>query len=286
MGRQQHVRNRIIPARAGFTSQWEYYDVNATDHPRSRGVYRTGRRRNHCREGSSPLARGLRKALSRSYTGRRIIPARAGFTGAPGTRAPGDTDHPRSRGVYAAWDGGVLALGGSSPLARGLRSFMMSSSSKRGIIPARAGFTTDICARKSSKKDHPRSRGVYHVQQHLWRSPVGSSPLARGLRIRIRIKEPVIRIIPARAGFTSSDTICWGSGKDHPRSRGVYRPGYEDGPSGLGSSPLARGLHRREGSAHGAGGIIPARAGFTRRTHPILPSGPDHPRSRGVYFGW
>ena len=49
------------------------------------------------------------------------------------------------------------------------------------------------------------------------------------------------------------------------------------------SSPLARGLpahrHRRIGLA----GIIPARAGFTRRTAPRGGNPQDHPRSRGVY---
>ena len=51
----------------------------------------------------------------------------------------------------------------------------------------------------------------------------------------------------------------------------------------LGSSPLARGLL---GVARGSGvgvGIIPARAGFTRRPRGRGGRHPDHPRSRGVY---
>ena len=51
----------IIPARAGFT--WPERAVSTTrwDHPRSRGVYATGRRSRHRARGSSPLARGLRR---------------------------------------------------------------------------------------------------------------------------------------------------------------------------------------------------------------------------------
>ena len=71
-------------------------------------------------DGSSPLARGLRRYREQGPAIGRIIPARAGFTlcAAPGPH--GARDHPRSRGVY------YLALrtgdwrDGSSPLARGL----------------------------------------------------------------------------------------------------------------------------------------------------------------------
>ena len=50
-----------------------------------------------------------------------------------------------------------------------------------------------------------------------------------------------------------------------------------------GSSPLARGLPALGPLQRRFGRIIPARAGFTWREHPISPSPADHPRSRGVY---
>ena len=50
-----------------------------------------------------------------------------------------------------------------------------------------------------------------------------------------------------------------------------------------GSSPLARGLHFPPLVCHQDGGIIPARAGFTRRQRRPRRRRPDHPRSRGVY---
>ena len=70
---------------------------------------------------------------------------------------------------------------------------------------------------------------------------------------------------------------------DHPRSRGVYPMTSGTCASARGSSPLARGLLTKVKGHQGHGGIIPARAGFTR---PPLNSGRadrDHPRSRGVY---
>ena len=51
--------------------------------------------------------------------------------------------------------------------------------------------------------------------------------------------------------------------KDHPRSRGVYAGADLLDADPAGSSPLARGLPRREASEAAVRRIIPARAGFT-----------------------
>ena len=50
-------------------------------------------------------------------------------------------DHPRSRGVYDQYGEAVPGPVGSSPLARGLPLSRPSRTWRRGIIPARAGFT-------------------------------------------------------------------------------------------------------------------------------------------------
>ena len=52
----------------------------------------------------------------------------------------------------------------------------------RRIIPARAGFTNPKAFEKGIGRDHPRSRGVYHLTRNTHKVP--------------------LRIIPARAGFT------------------------------------------------------------------------------------
>ena len=70
---------------------------------------------------------------------------------------------------------------------------------------------------------------------------------------------------------------------DHPRSRGVYTGYVVAQGSGTGSSPLARGLLSCEPGLRCLGGIIPARAGFTRRELTAGRPEWDHPRSRGVY---
>ena len=55
----------------------------------------------------------------------------------------------------------VFSAGGSSPLARGLRTLVGPGSVFDGIIPARAGFTAYGDRHTVNGKDHPRSRGVY-----------------------------------------------------------------------------------------------------------------------------
>ena len=213
---------RIIPARAGFTykpSQLRYIDA---DHPRSRGVYDEAIPDSYDGCGSSPLARGLRVWKIGPKNSEGIIPARAGFTIACRVRHPARPDHPRSRGVYN-WDPApVVCENGSSPLARGLPRMAPRCFETSGIIPARAGFTTQEHARQPSAWDHPRSRGVYLEEVE----GVGDDA----------------RIIPARAGFTAGVRSRAAEAWDHPRSRGVYGTPSSGSSVGPGSSPLARGL--------------------------------------------
>ena len=233
------------------------------DHPRSRGVYPRSGPDPCALPGSSPLARGLLAGGGDDHPPMWIIPARAGFTGG-GLRTCGtDRDHPRSRGVYLA------------PRLRmhyGLR-----------IIPARAGFTYDDALTALDAQDHPRSRGVYRMRPHTapWRG--GSSPLARGLPECVRVSSRDGGIIPARAGFTPGARGGRRADRDHPRSRGVYVTPTMPSSTQTGSSPLARGLLRLAPLRPVIGGIIPARAGFTRAASRWATSSWDHPRSRGVY---
>ena len=131
-------------------------------------------------------------------------------------------DHPRSRGVYPDGTLNVLQLPGSSPLARGLPAKNAQAAFNVGIIPARAGFTPVRDRLDRGLEDHPRSRGVYGLDPNSPLTGFGSSPLARGLQNTDVTGKVPYRIIPARAGFTSSVLECFPEIQDHPRSRGVY----------------------------------------------------------------
>ena len=233
---------RIIPARAGFTSDASERRAAGWDHPRSRGVYNLAWDEMMDGWGSSPLARGLLVRRRAAAPIRRIIPARAGFTGRGSPSYLDSGDHPRSRGVYGGHTYTVQQTEGSSPLARGLPRRPWTSRTGRRIIPARAGFTHCPGRASSPRPDHPRSRGVYSAIRHQWIGFAGSSPLARGLHSTVPGIVIRDRIIPARAGFTTTPHESFRGMADHPRSRGVYKPTCNDITILIGSSPLARGL--------------------------------------------
>ena len=158
---------------------------------------------------------------------------------------------------------GGASIMGSSPLARGLPSVHVSFHKRRGIIPARAGFTVVGASVMDSLTDHPRSRGVYDTCVIDRPTGAGSSPLARGLLDPALDTFTALGIIPARAGFTKA----WAQATQKV----------------TGSSPLARGLRRCSDRGRRGRGIIPARAGFTHYFVSPVCCNWDHPRSRGVY---
>ena len=258
-------------------------DAAGRDHPRSRGVYPAPRWAGPRCSGSSPLARGLRCGGQFHRLALGIIPARAGFTPARPAQQRRGVDHPRSRGVYGSGPQSPVLRPGSSPLARGLPNKPVKALGCSRIIPARAGFTLSGGAARRFLRDHPRSRGVYTQPTLKVRQNRGSSPLARGLQLVAARELALVRIIPARAGFTDVLRARPAGEEDHPRSRGVYSAPDNAARSAEGSSPLARGLPYAPQGRRVGMRIIPARAGFTGQETRVTEYYEDHPRSRGVY---
>ena len=153
-----------------------------------------------------------------------------------------------------------------------------------GSSPLARGLLRDQPLGTRVALDHPRSRGVYTLPLSSAPAPVGSSPLARGLRHLLPSHPCPSGIIPARAGFTAALRHRAPDGQDHPRSRRVYITAPLSLPQVVGSSPLARGLLSNKRAGRGIERIIPARAGFTDNPAGASTRAPDHPRSRGVYW--
>ena len=236
--------------------------------------------------GSSPLARGTRKAGRRCPTPAAV--------------------HPRSRGEHCFVGVGKLIAAGSSPLARGTLGTPSASSRPGRFIPARAGNTWVMPMWPSSATVHPRSRGEHPLPSTSSPCSTGSSPLARGTpagRVARLGRGPVhprsrgehlfatsrkdseIGFIPARAGNTapSSGSRCRRS--VHPRSRGEHRRVASRAWDAAGSSPLARGTPKMIVGSTLRDRFIPARAGNTVIGSPGATARPVHPRSRGEHDG-
>ena len=137
--------------------------------------------------------------------------------------------------------------------------------------------------REECEGSSPLARGLRPRVRRARSRGAGSSPLARGLHRRQDGLPVGGGIIPARAGFTWAAGAARTRRRDHPRSRGVYLLVREAWERHTGSSPLARGLLSAATSLPISARIIPARAGFTVRMASRQAGRKDHPRSRGVY---
>ena len=175
------------------------------------------------------------------------------------------TDHPRACGELGSCPVHPPNNSGSSPRMRGTLLRGRRRPDDLRIIPAHAGNSPRIPARKRLASDHPRACGelgadtpatcpwsdhpracgeLEHVEEQLSRV-AGSSPRMRGTRPRAGRVRFRGRIIPAHAGNSPTDSPCGAWTADHPRACGELS-GYavyvvdDDG-----SSPRMRGTHCR-----------------------------------------
>ena len=193
--------------------------------------------------GSSPLARGTRIVSTARETEAGLIPARAGNTYAVKICLQYSGAHPRSRGEHLLRALGIIAVLGSSPLARGTQSRHLLPAALLGLIPARAGNTLLSVRSNIVVWAHPRSRGEHNKNAAVQRIQQGSSPLARGTRDADQLCQGALGLIPARAGNTSLPGKMPAVPGAHPRSRGEHSASAGQVPLWVGSSPLARGTH-------------------------------------------
>ena len=265
-GKRPHRRpdalgDRIIPARAGKTYSKPPARSSPRDHPRACGENGTTSTRRSLSRGSSPRVRGKRRRPRRDGQSRGIIPARAGKTEGERGLSLGLGDHPRACGENSWIWSWQRVTGGSSPRVRGKRSQAALHAAGRGIIPARAGKTRPRRAPPRSRPDHPRACGENIGDFAADRRSGGSSPRVRGKQPRprraergagssprVRGKPPVLpgpfddgRLIPARAGKTTTRPPCSTAVTAHPRACGenialVWAP-----VASSGSSPRVRG---------------------------------------------
>ena len=260
---QRHCRFGLIPARAGNTQIERGVGFLCGAHPRSRGEHLQVASQTGIPPGSSPLARGTQETITFLNSFRGLIPARAGNTGRCSITQPPIRAHPRSRGEHRAKREVSAMITGSSPLARGAPFGLNESHQPCGLIPARAGSTCTHRHKPIAKGAHPRSRGEHSHPRGGERGVQGSSPLARGARVRGAAGIRWWGLIPARAGSTADVSASPDRQRAHPRSRGEHNNEWRLEGALTGSSPLARGAPVSEELEGIFQGLIPARAGST-----------------------
>ena len=237
----KHRRGRIIPARAGQTAPGHRTISRCSDHPRACGANSWHCLHNPRPNGSSPRVRGKRRPAAWCHALSRIIPARAGQTSSGVCRSCFWTDHPRACGANADGILGSRYRAGSSPRVRGKPPAWLQSLAIRRIIPARAGQTPTAAHTAIECPDHPRACGANTPVCGTSLSKLGSSPRVRGKRYRPNLRHCPGRIIPARAGQTSSWKSSTRYPTDHPRACGANSSSLTALPTRIGSSPRVRG---------------------------------------------
>ena len=251
---------RIIPARAGQTRARPVCTRSRTDHPRACGANLHARRRLATVSGSSPRVRGKPFGQSVRCLPVRIIPARAGQTFVGRGMQCSGTDHPRACGANQEETRQWGINYGSSPRVRGKRVRAPGHRIPEAIIPARAGQTARLRPKRSARPDHPRACGANWNCSRKSANCVGSSPRVRGKLASEQCEQSAVRIIPARAGQTTTGLWMTRRKADHPRACGANGERGAQGEGANGSSPRVRGKPAQVASGNPWARIIPARA--------------------------
>ena len=150
-----------------------------------------------------------------------------------------------------------------------------------GIIPARAGSSTDKSTQSVAFWDHPRACGEQLVLVSFFRNVLGSSPRVRGADDQNIRTAHCFGIIPARAGSSGSCTTAPARTRDHPRACGEQADPSAARGAVEGSSPRVRGAAWPLYCFQCINGIIPARAGSRRVCWSRCRRTRDHPRACG-----
>ncbi len=151
-------------------------------HPRLRGEHDRESYSFLACSGSSPLTRGAPFNVTGDTERQGLIPAYAGSTEAQRRSTSAWWAHPRLRGEHFHIIAHSVGRDGSSPLTRGARTQARKDMNSSRLIPAYAGSTHNLAARKEVNRAHPRLRGEHLRFAHAGELGEGSSPLTRGAR--------------------------------------------------------------------------------------------------------
>ena len=233
--------------------------------------------------GSSPRARGTRRAGIRRGLRTRFIPGCAGNTSSAFVQDLPTAVHPSVRGEHANKENLPDNGAGSSPRARGTLCGRPPPHLMRRFIPACAGNTLWSAAAAFNATVHPRVRGEHRQEAPGARSIGGSSPRARGTRDQGNRGMGARRFIPACAGNTRSGAAHVGHAPVHPRVRGEHIGPIGPGRAADGSSPRARGTPTLTARISRSRRFIPACAGNTPPLTGRASGDTVHPRVRGEH---
>ena len=171
-------------------------------HPRACGENSSDFSSSSFFSGSSPRVRGKPTCVGKMFGCARLIPARAGKTGASRSCPLPSRAHPRACGENTVRETGSVLRRGSSPRVRGKPGPCSDPPTPARLIPARAGKTSTPTSKAYPRRAHPRACGENNHQTLPDPPHWGSSPRVRGKPLSPLTPSASVRLIPARAGKT------------------------------------------------------------------------------------
>ena len=170
---------------------------------------------------------------------------------------------------------------GSPPRRRGKDQPLINDAKSWGITPAWAGKRPAVWSSKSKNGDHPRVGGEKFERWLNYGYGRGSPPRGRGKGPDLLDNLSLLRITPAWAGKSQTESFGIASSGDHPRVGGEKVGCLVDAVLQRGSPPRGRGKEVDTLRFACRDGITPAWAGKSillrcRRCHSR-----DHPRVGG-----
>ena len=173
---------------------------------------------------------------------------------------------------------------GSSPRGRGKLGISQADLARLRLIPARAGKTRRSGSLSPPPSAHPRAGGENNLRASPGHCSRGSSPRGRGKPTGPPRPASKPRLIPARAGKTTSQRRSGHARTAHPRAGGENNTCLRASVDTAGSSPRGRGKLVVLPTPPFWFGLIPARAGKTGRVSIHLRLAWAHPRAGGENF--
>ncbi len=213
----------ITPRWAGCHPHAYRITISRTTHPRVGGENYASRRTAGSPYGSSPHGRGKLGLEDGGGLLYRLIPAWAGKTTRFSRFARSIRAHPRA--------------GGENARAH------LPGRCAQGLIPARAGKTKSSSRSSDLERAHPRAGGENKSCEGSGSQAFGSSPRGRGKPGGPTCQAETCRLIPARAGKTSTTCNPLWHPRAHPRAGGENSDALLSLASIIGSSPRGRGKH-------------------------------------------
>ncbi len=251
----------LTPAPAGTALRATPDQQRPKAHPRAGGDGSAAGQVVTFPSGSPPRGRGRRRLQDGRRRRPGLTPARAGTAPAAARRgAPGGA-HPRAGGDGLIGAPSRTHAVGSPPRGRGRPYRCISSGTRNGLTPARAGTAYKQRIEAARARAHPRAGGDGTATGFARTRSLGSPPRGRGRLPPNPSEHPGEGLTPARAGTAETDARCAPPGRAHPRAGGDGPPVPNWSLCAGGSPPRGRGRPAGRPPRAPDAGLTPARAG-------------------------